>query len=81
MTVWICIDTSKQVGDVDHVKAFASADAAQAWFDEHDPEDAPISIYANAAVLDVLIAYRDRADFDTIELMRYPGGLRWRGGR
>ena len=38
MTVWIYIDTSKQVGDVDHVKAFATGDAAQAWFDEHDPE-------------------------------------------
>ena len=31
MTVWIYIDTSKQVGDVDHVKAFATRDAAQAW--------------------------------------------------
>jgi hypothetical protein len=38
MTVWIYVDTNKQVGDVDHLKVFASGDAAQAWFDEHDPE-------------------------------------------
>ena len=38
MTVWIYIDTSKQVGDADHVKAFATRDAAQAWLDEHDPK-------------------------------------------
>jgi hypothetical protein len=38
MTAWIYVDTNKQVGDVDHLKVFASGDAAQAWFDEHDPE-------------------------------------------
>jgi hypothetical protein len=38
MTVWIYVDTSKQVGDVDHLKVFATAEAADAWFDEHDPE-------------------------------------------
>jgi hypothetical protein len=29
---------SKQVGDVDHLKVFASAAAARAWFGQHDPE-------------------------------------------
>ncbi len=38
MTVWIYVDTSKQVGDVDHLKVFADADAAARWFAEHDPE-------------------------------------------
>jgi hypothetical protein len=38
MTVWIYVDTSKQVGDVDHLKVFASAEAADAWFAERDPE-------------------------------------------
>jgi hypothetical protein len=38
MTVWIYVDTRKQVGDVDHLKVFASEDAAQRWFAEHDPE-------------------------------------------
>jgi hypothetical protein len=27
-TVWIYVDTSKEVGDVDHLKVFADADAA-----------------------------------------------------
>ena len=38
MTVWIYVDTSKQVGDVDHLKVFATPDAADEWFAEHDPE-------------------------------------------
>ena len=35
MTVLIYVDTSKQVGDRDHLKVFANADAAEAW---NDPE-------------------------------------------
>ena len=38
MTVWIYVDTSKQVGDPAHLKVFASEDHANAWFDDHDPE-------------------------------------------
>jgi hypothetical protein len=38
MTVLIYVDTSKQVGDRDHLKVFDSQEAAQAWFDQHDPE-------------------------------------------
>jgi len=30
--------TSKQVGDRDHLKVFANADAAETWFAENDPE-------------------------------------------
>jgi hypothetical protein len=37
-TVWVYVDTSKQVGDVDHLKVFASADADDRWFMENDPE-------------------------------------------
>jgi hypothetical protein len=37
-TVWIYVNTAKEVGDVDHLKVFASEDAANAWFAEHDPE-------------------------------------------
>ena len=29
MTVWIYVNTSKQVGDVDHLKVFANQDAAE----------------------------------------------------
>jgi hypothetical protein len=38
MTVWIYLDTSKQVGDRDHLKVFASEDAAETWLQENDPE-------------------------------------------
>ena len=38
MTVWIYIDTSKQVGDPEHLKVFADPDTANAWFKLHDPE-------------------------------------------
>ena len=38
MTVLLYLDTSKQVGDRDHLKVFANVDAAEAWFAENDPE-------------------------------------------
>ena len=38
MTVWIYVDTRKQVGDKDHLKVFADQDAAREWFGEHDRE-------------------------------------------
>ena len=37
MTVWTYVDTSKQVGDVDHLKVLADLEAAERWF-ENDPE-------------------------------------------
>jgi hypothetical protein len=37
VTVWSYVDTSKQVGDVDHLKVFASEDAANRWFAEPAP--------------------------------------------
>jgi hypothetical protein len=36
-TVWIYVDTSKQVGDRDHLKVFATSDAAEKWFEDNDP--------------------------------------------
>jgi hypothetical protein len=38
MTVWIYINTSKDVGDADYLKVFATKDAAEAWLQENDPE-------------------------------------------
>jgi hypothetical protein len=38
MTVWIYVDTDKQVGDKGHLKVFGNADAAEVWFAENDPE-------------------------------------------
>ena len=37
-TVWIYVDTSKDVGDRDHLKVFADEAAAEAWFTDHDPQ-------------------------------------------
>jgi hypothetical protein len=37
-TVWIYVDTSKEVGDLDHLWVFASKDAAETWLQENDPE-------------------------------------------
>ena len=34
MTVLIYVNTSKEVGDVDHLKVFADEEAADAWFKE-----------------------------------------------
>jgi hypothetical protein len=37
MTVLIYVNTSKQVGDPEHLKVFANADAAETWLQENDP--------------------------------------------
>ena len=38
MTVFVYVNTSKQVGDPDHLKVFANADAAEFWLEDNDPE-------------------------------------------
>jgi len=37
-TVWIYVDTKKEVGDRNHLKVFADPDAANEWFKDNDPE-------------------------------------------
>ena len=37
-TVWIYVDTSKQVGDIDHLKVFVDEATADTWLAENDPE-------------------------------------------
>ena len=37
-TVWIYVDTRKQVGDRDHLKVFANSDLADEWFLVNDPQ-------------------------------------------
>jgi hypothetical protein len=44
MTVLIYVNTSKQVGDPEHLKVFANADAAETWFEENAPERRGIRI-------------------------------------
>ena len=38
MSVFVYVNTNKQVGDAEHLKVFANRDAAEAWFAENDPE-------------------------------------------
>jgi len=38
MTVFVYVDTSKEVGDAEHIKVVATADAAEKWFEENGPE-------------------------------------------
>jgi hypothetical protein len=38
MTVFVYVNTSKQVGDADHIKVFANVYAAETWLEENDPE-------------------------------------------
>jgi len=44
MTVFVYVNTSKQVGDPEHIKAFANVDAAEKWFEENDPEGRGVRI-------------------------------------
>jgi hypothetical protein len=37
-TVWVYVNTSKEVGDVDHLKVVATEEAAAKWLAENDPE-------------------------------------------
>jgi len=37
-SVWIYVDTSKQVGDRDHIRVFADRTVAEVWFTENEPE-------------------------------------------
>ncbi|WMT71099.1 hypothetical protein [Bradyrhizobium sp. Ash2021] len=38
MTVFVYVNTSRQVGEAEHIKVFANADAAEKWFEDNDPE-------------------------------------------
>jgi hypothetical protein len=38
MTFLSTSTTSKQVGDAEHIKVFATTDAAEKWFEENGPE-------------------------------------------
>jgi hypothetical protein len=38
MTVFVYVNTSKEVGDAEHIKVFDNVDAAEKSFEENDPE-------------------------------------------
>jgi len=42
MTFLSTSTTSKQVGDAEHIKVFATTDAAETWFEENDPQGAAL---------------------------------------
>jgi len=37
MTVWVYVNTSKQVGDPEYLKIFSDPDIARRWFARFDP--------------------------------------------
>jgi hypothetical protein len=37
MKVFVYVNAWKKVGDTDHIKVFATAEAAKTWLEEHDP--------------------------------------------
>ena len=43
-TVWVYVDTSKEVGGVDHLKVFAGEEVAEAWIAENDPGGAAFEL-------------------------------------
>jgi hypothetical protein len=38
MTFWVYVNTSKQVGDREHMNVFATDDATEIWLQENDLE-------------------------------------------
>jgi len=60
-TVWIYVDTSKEVGDIDHLKVFATSELADEWFKENDPEGVAFEyeVLGDEAPLSFLIDSRD----------------------
>ena len=56
MTVLVYVNASRQVGDVDHVRVFASADAAETWFEKTIPKARPLSMtfWSNGLTIETL---------------------------
>lgn len=48
MRVWIYVDTKFQVGDKDHLKMFATREAADLWLAENDPQGVAFGYMVNA---------------------------------
>jgi hypothetical protein len=61
MTVWIYVNTSKSVGDREHLTVFASAEAALAWIELNDPEGVAFSYTVRGVVMTTSNAH-DRFD-------------------
>jgi hypothetical protein len=44
MTVFVYVNSSKQVEDPEYIKVFATSDAAETWLEENDPEGVAFSM-------------------------------------
>ena len=44
MAVLVYVNTSKQIGDADHINLFANQDATEIWFEEAYPEESGIRL-------------------------------------
>jgi len=60
MSVWIYVDTNKQVGDPDHLKVFDSQEVANAWFAANDPEGVAFEHEVRSSLLSAGRAAHDR---------------------
>lgn len=49
-TVWIYVETDKEVGDRDHLKVFATGGAAEKWFDDNDPTGVAFEYEVNPSI-------------------------------
>jgi hypothetical protein len=56
MTVWIYVDTARDVGDADHLKVFASEATADAWFSTVAFVDVIISSHAKVSAINAIHA-------------------------
>jgi hypothetical protein len=66
-TVLIYVNTSKEVGDVDHLKVVANEEAMEKWFAENDPE----GVAFECPVIGASLEEAEKRDDDFFES---PGG-------
>jgi urocanate hydratase len=69
MTVWIYVNTSKSVGDREHLTVFASAEAAFAWIELNDPEGVAFSYTVRGVVMTCIDAH-DRFDRRVSDILK-----------
>ncbi|MEH2503700.1 hypothetical protein V1290_002511 [Bradyrhizobium sp. AZCC 1578] len=64
MTIFVYVNTAKQVGDPEHIKVFANQHAADEWFKEHDPEGVAFGYELKAPDMKPHVgqAYKDACD-------------------
>ncbi|PAY06642.1 MULTISPECIES: DUF5658 family protein [Bradyrhizobium] len=81
MKIWAYTDTSKNVGDPQHLKLFATSDAAQSWFKQNDPEGVAFAYeiilgpgYVAKTLLVLAVLLLGLADLFTTNIILTTGG-------